>query len=265
MTLSRLGLLMTALAVAAPVATRAASHSNAEPPPAQVAGTPGSDPVTVNENDIADPPAKAGDPLLKPIVEQHPVVSSRQFPAVEFFVGYSYANLTLGSQSSLFAPAGHSFNGLQFDAKVNLREHIALLFDVAGQFSNSKIPDPLGYEPHMELDTTQFLAGPEFTLRTRNWNTFAHTLFGLTRTSLSELNGYTDCLYGLPGSPATGCPDYVNIAHRTNLAFGAGGGIERNWKKHFAFRLLQADYIPTRLDGKWQSHFRLGTGMIVKF
>jgi hypothetical protein len=107
------------------------------------------------------------------------------------------------------------------------------------------------------------LAGPEFTLRTRNWNTFAHTLFGLTRTSLSELNGYSCCSYGSYISVET--PNYVNVAHRTNLAFGVGGGIERNWKKHFAFRLLQADYIPTRLDGRWESHFRLGTGIILKF
>jgi hypothetical protein len=187
----------------------------------------------------------------------------QQFPRVEFFVGYSYANLNLGSQSSLFAPAGHSFNGAQFYAKLNLRKHIALLFDVSGEFSHSKNPDPLGYESHMQLDATQLLVGPEFTLRTRKFNILGHTLFGLTSMSLSELNGYTCCDAGVYAPVET--PNYVNLAHRTNLALGAGGGIERNWKKHFAFRLFQADYIPTRLDGKWESHFRLGTGMIVKF
>jgi hypothetical protein len=188
----------------------------------------------------------------------------RQFPRVEFFVGYSYANLSLGSQSSTFVPAGRSYNGGQFDAKFNLRKHIALLFDFAGESGTSKISDPLGYETHMQLDATQFLVGPEFTVRTRKFNAFVHTLFGLTRISLSELNGYTYS-YGGPYLPAVETPNYVNLAHRTNLALGAGGGIERNWKKHFAFRLFQADYIPARLGGKWESHFRLGTGMIVKF
>jgi hypothetical protein len=117
----------------------------------------------------------------------------------------------------------------------------------------------------MELETTQFLAGPEFTVRTRRWNTFAHALFGLAGTSLSELNGYTDCFYGLPAPAANGCRNYVNVAHRTNMAFGFGGGLERNWKKHLAFRLVDADYIPTRLDGKWEGQFRVGTGLIVKF
>jgi hypothetical protein len=177
-------------------------------------------------------------------------------------LGYSYANLNLGSQSSLFVPAGHSFNGGQLDAKLNLRKHVALLFDFAGQSGDSKIPDPLGFETHMQLDATQFLVGPEFTVRTRKFNAFAHTLFGLTRMSLSELNGYSSCASFDVVYP---CPSDVNLAHRTNLALGAGGGIDLNWKKHFAFRLLQADYIPTRLDGKWESHFRLGTGMIVKF
>jgi hypothetical protein len=179
----------------------------------------------------------------------------RQVPAVEFWVGYSYANVSLGSQSTLFAPAGRSFNGAQIDAKFNLRKHVALLLDEANQWGTSKIPDPLGYTAYMQLYTTQFLAGPEFTLRTRTFNAFAHTLFGLTRTTLNQPNGYT---YG-------GSLSYVGIAHRNNLAFGAGGGIERNWKRHFAFRLFQADYIPTRLDGKWESHFRVSTGMIVKF
>jgi hypothetical protein len=114
----------------------------------------------------------------------------RQFPAVEFWVGYSYANVSLGSQSTVFAPAGHSFNGAQIDAKFNLRKHIALLLDEANQWGSSKIPDTLGYTAYMQLYTTQFLAGPEFTLRARKFNAFAHTLVGLTRTTLNQPNGY---------------------------------------------------------------------------
>lgn len=235
MTLSRVGVLVIALALA-PLA-----RANADKSPDTL---------------------EIGEPPIKPIVEQHPVASPRQFPRVELFVGYSYANLNLGSQSSLFVPAGHSFSGMQFDAKFNQRKYLAWLFDVSGQWSHSRIPDPLGYETHMQLDSTQLLAGPEFTLRTHKLNIFGHALLGFTRMSLSELNGYTwDA--GVYAPVQT--PNYINLVHRTNLAFGAGGGIERNWKNHFAFRLLQADYIPTRLDKKWQSQLRLGTGMIVKF
>lgn len=235
MTLSRVGVLVIALALA-PLA-----RANADKSPDTL---------------------EIGEPPIKPIVEQHPVASPRQFPRVELFVGYSYANLNLGSQSSLFVPAGRSFSGMQFDAKFNQRKYLAWLFDVSGQWSHSRIPDPLGYETHMQLDSTQLLAGPEFTLRTHKLNIFGHALLGFTRMSLSELNGYTwDA--GVYAPVQT--PNYINLVHRTNLGFGAGGGIERNWKNHFAFRLLQADYIPTRLDKKWQSQLRLGTGMIVKF
>lgn len=114
----------------------------------------------------------------------------------------------------------------------------------------------------MQLDATQLLVGPEFTWRSPKFNLFTHILFGLTRMSLSELNGYS---YISTGLVAVQTPDFANVAHRTNLALGAGGGLERNWKKHFALRLFQADYIPTRLDGKWESHFRVGIGILVKF
>lgn len=255
MTLSRLEVLVIALVVAAPLGSWAATHSSDELPSAQVAGALGRDPVTAKEADIADSSAKAGDPVIKPIVEERPAAPPRQFPAVEFFVGYSYANLNLGSQSNVFVPAGRSYNGGEIDAKFNLRKNVALFFNFAQQSGNSKISDPLGFETHMELDATQFLAGPEFTLRTHKFNAFAHTLFGLTHTSLNVLNGYF----------CYDCSSYTSVATRTNLAFGAGGGIERNWRKHFAFRLFQADYIPTRLDGKWEGHFRIGTGLIMKF
>ena len=196
--------------------------------------------------------AEASDSVIKLTADQHLAAPPRQFPKLELSAGYSYANINLGPQSSLFAPANHSYNGMQLNAKFNLRSHLGLLFDLAGEAGHSTIPDSLGYETHLQLEETQFLAGPEFTLRAAKFNAFAHTLFGLTRTGLTQQVGsYAE--------------QKTDVAHRTNLAFGVGAGIERNWKRHFAFRLLQADYIPTRLDGKWESHFRLGTGLIVKF
>jgi len=191
---------------------------------------------------------------------------ARQFPVVEVYAGFSYANVNLGSQAGVFSPAGRNYSGGQLDTKLNLRKHIGLLFDFAEESGDSAIPGPFGYETHMKLDATQFLVGPEFTSHTQRFGIFAHTLIGLTRTSLNERIGtYTQTIQ-IYGAPLTvSYPDYVDLAHRTNLAFGAGGGIDRNWKRHFAVRLFQADYIPTRLDGKWESHFRIGTGILVKF
>jgi hypothetical protein len=190
--------------------------------------------------------------------QEGPIASRRQFQRAEVFVGFSYANLSLGSQSSVFAPVDRNYFGTQLAAKLNVRKSIGLRFDFGGQSGESTIPDPLGYETHMQLETTHFLAGPEFTLRTRKFNTFAHTLLGLTHTSLNQLNQSLNyCLYrAICDQP---------IIHRTNLALSAGGGIDRNWKKHFAIRLFEADYIPTRLSGKWKSHFRVGTGLMLKF
>jgi hypothetical protein len=183
-----------------------------------------------------------------------------QFPRGEVFAGFSYANVTLGSQSGLFAPAGPSYYGAQLSAKFNLGKNVGLLFDWGEQSGASTIADSFGYETHMQLEATQVLAGPEFTLRTRKFNAFAHTLVGLTHTSLNQ---ETSLACGNPGYPGL-VPCYQSIARRTNLALSVGGGLDRNWKKHFAIRLLEADYIPTRLSGKWEGHFRVGTGILVK-
>jgi len=162
----------------------------------------------------------------------------------------------------VFAPATPNYYGAQLDAKLNIRRSIGLLLDVAGQSAPSTIPGAFGYETRMQLSAKQFLFGPEFTLRTRRFNPFVHTLFGLTHTSLNDKVGYDlGFIYGV----AYESPVYAALAHRTNLALSAGAGLDRNWKKHFAFRLLQADYISTRLAGRWENHFRVSTGMLVKF
>jgi hypothetical protein len=50
-----------------------------------------------------------------------------------------------------------------------------------------------------------------------------------------------------------------------NLALGFGAGVDLNWKRRFAIRFVQADYIPARLAGHWESNFRLSTGIVFRF
>jgi opacity protein-like surface antigen len=207
----------------------------------------------------------AGSPIVFMVIFWLSVVQAnaqeavpRKFPVVEFYAGYSYANVSLGSQSAVFAPAGRSYNGVQFDTKLNVRRHLGLVLDLAQEIGHSTIADPIGHEAHMRIYTAQFLAGSELTLRTAKFNVFVDTLCGLTHTSLNVLSGYSFAGYA-------DSPDYSALADRTNLAFGAGGGIERNVNEHVALRVLDADYIPSRIDGQWESNIRVGTGVILKF
>lgn len=175
-------------------------------------------------------------------------------PSVQLFVGYSYADVALGSQTGVFAPAGSSYNGYQIDATLDLRHRTGLLVDFAQQTGRSTIPDPLGHEAYMTLYDTQLLIGPEFAMRSRKYDAFTHALIGLTRMSLNELKGYY-----------VDDPDFKSLATRTSLTLGGGGGIDRDWGDNLAVRLVQIDYIPNRLDGTWKAGLRLSTGIIFKF
>jgi hypothetical protein len=54
-----------------------------------------------------------------------------------------------------------------------------------------------------------------------------------------------------------------DIARRTNLAFALGGGLGIRWTCLLSVRPIQADYIPNRLWGTCENHYRLSSGVAV--
>ncbi len=187
-----------------------------------------------------------------------PVKTGRAFPKVEIFFGYAYANVNLGAEAAVFHPSGQNYNGVQSDLKMNLSKHVGLLMDLGGEYGSSTIRDPLGYEPKLNITHIQYLLGPEFATRRQKVDVFAHTLIGFTCASLNELKGYSPGVYA-------DYPDYVALVHSTSLAFGVGGGIEKNWRDFVAVRVIEVDYIPAHANGNWQSTIRAATGMTVRF
>ena len=200
----------------------------------------------------------AGLLVLHANAQERPPSSPRQFPRTEIFLGLSHVNLSLGSQSA-FIERRHYW-GVQVDAKINISEHIGFLFDLARQDTWCTVGDVACIPTHVEVGARQYLIGPEFTLRTHRFNTFVHALAGASRIAMTEQIAST---WGPAGEITPSST--VDLGSRTTLAFAAGGGIDLHLRRHFAFRLFQADYIPTRLDGKWQSHVRLATGLLVEF
>ncbi len=49
------------------------------------------------------------------------------------------------------------------------------------------------------------------------------------------------------------------------FAWGGGGGLDLNVGRHIAIRVMQADYLWTRLSTSWFNDFRLGLGIVFKF
>lgn len=194
---------------------------------------------------------------------------ARTFPRVEVPFGFSYLNATLGSESSLFAPAGHGYLGGHLDVKVNLNKNIGVLMDAVATDASTRLVPPSGHS--FSLGRNQLLFGPEVAFRRRRFNVFAHTLVGFASMDLSseQKNCVDVAIYTLssiclnPDGSTT--PGFVDVVRRRNLALSFGGGLDVNWKRHWALRLLQLDYMPARVDGGWVQGFAVGTGLILKF
>ncbi len=141
---------------------------------------------------------------------------AQEYPRWECFGGFSYANVGLGPQANLFGPVSKNYYGIHLGVNFNpYRNFSVVLTDLGIQTRGSRIPPPFRHSNN-EVDTSQWLFGPELKIRSRKANGFAHALVGVTNTRL-------------------------------------------------AIRVLQADYVPTRLGGKWQNDFRVSMGVVFRF
>jgi hypothetical protein len=174
---------------------------------------------------------------------------AQQYPRWETFTGFSYAHVNLGQQTATFQPTDKNYYGLEVNGSFNPRSYLRIILcdfsvQMGGTTTNAT---PL----RADVRTSQVLFGPEFVRRSRKSAVFAHTLVGLTNTRLVGRLGGIDVV-----------PD---LANRTSLAFGVGGGIDIKLIPMLSVRAFQADYIPTRLSGTWESQFRASSGIILTF
>lgn len=174
---------------------------------------------------------------------------SQQYPRWEAFTGFSYAHVNFGQQTATFLPTGQNYYGMHVNASFNPRSYLRIIlcdFGVQmGRTGANLFPE------HADLRTSQVLFGPEIVRRSGKSTAFAHALIGVTNTRLVSSIGGSDII-----------PD---VARRTNLAFGFGGGLDFQWTRLLAVRAVQADYVPTRLSGTWENSFRLSSGIVFTF
>lgn len=172
-------------------------------------------------------------------------VYSQQYPKWEGFTGFSYAHVNLGPDTVLFQPTDHNYYGMHVNGSFNPRKYLRILLcDFSVQLGGTTVnvaPE------HADVRTSQVLFGPEFVWRSGKTAVFGDTLVGLTNARLVSRLGASDIV-----------PDLIN---HTSLAFGVGGGIDFKMSRMFAIRAVQADYIPTRISGSWEHHFRMSAGV----
>lgn len=129
---------------------------------------------------------------------------------------------------------------------------LIILLDAGILYGHTKIPSPLGskFDANTGLESYQFLFGPEFAYRGRNVELFGHGLFGVNHTAL---------VWDI------GSDNNPTLIGRTHFALAAGGGLDVSIKDHLAYRVFQADYIPTLVNGRWKKNYRVSTGVVVRF
>lgn len=168
---------------------------------------------------------------------------AQEFPRVEVFGGYSYTNnevLLQNERSDL-----HGFN---INAAYNFNEHFGVVFDFAGHFGDENIPNPSANGPSfldIGVDNYTYMGGPRYTYRKfERFTPFAHALFGVQNTR------------------------WIG-ASETNFAYAVGGGLDVNINKHFAIRLVQAEFLGVNFDDSVDfgntTNFRYSSGIVFKF
>ena len=180
-------------------------------------------------------------------------VHSQERNYVDLFIGASYGKLALGSETALFAPRSRNFYGLEFSAKLNLHKNVGIiLLDAGILYGRTKIPSPLGsqFDANTSLQSYQFLFGPEGAYRHRKVELFGHGLFGANHTAV---------VWDI------GSNNNPTLIGRTHFALGAGVCLDVRFKEHLAYRVFQADYIPTLVSGRWEKNYRVNTGVVVRF
>jgi hypothetical protein len=120
--------------------------------------------------------------------------------------------------------------GWQVSISENPHRKVGLTADFGGQYKSIGGVTASAYE---------FLFGPRYTVRGKDLTGFVHGLIG--------------------GATVRGAGQSAS-----GFAMGFGGGFDANVNQHISIRILQADYIPTRIGGTWGHSFRLGAGVVVK-
>ncbi len=180
-------------------------------------------------------------------------------PKVELFLGYSYLRAvpTLAAGNRLVW-----LNGGSTSVAYNLNRHLGVVADF-GAYTNSEVRFTGAYAETVGVDNSNvavltYLVGPRFSFRrSERFTPFVQALFGGVHANRVVLS---DC--------ATNC---LLLPYETTFALTAGGGLDFNLRRHFAIRIVQAEYLMTRFtdstsgNSGTQNYVRLSSGIVFRF
>jgi hypothetical protein len=177
-----------------------------------------------------------------------PVLSQAQeAPRTEFFGGYSYMRTEEISPPRPAQPEDRDLNGYNVSGAVTIfKKYLSVKVDISGHFG-AVLPNI----PQLQIKQgrTLFLAGPQITFRkNERFQPFAHVLVGAVRLKVES--------------------DRVNVDGADTgfaMAFGGGVDVKTPLGKKVTVRLLQADYVRTKLEVATLGNLRVSAGIVLRF
>ena len=179
-------------------------------------------------------------------------------PRVEVFLGYSYVRavptLAVGNRVVWL-------NGGSASIAYNFNRHWGIVGDF-GDYTNSEIQFPGAYNATIDVNNANggvlsYLTGPQLSFRHERFTPFVQALFGGVHASEVDIANCTSSCILLPEE---------NV-----FALTAGGGVDVNIYRHFAIRIIQAEYMMTRFQNyntgttAMQNDMRLSAGVVFSF
>ncbi len=183
------------------------------------------------------------------------------YPRFELFLGYSYlrAMPSVPTDGNRFM----SLNGGSISLALNFNRYLGLVGDFGG-FDDSRLRISGTTGTAVDADSNgkayTYMIGPRISFRNHTRVTpFVQALFGDVHASKVVLN--------------SGCTDIGCTPLPSEDKFGltAGGGLDIRVHRHFAIRLIQAEYLMTRFENEdtgadgTQNDMRLSSGIVFRF
>jgi opacity protein-like surface antigen len=191
-----------------------------------------------------------------------------QFPRVELFAGYSFA------QAGFFN-SGHwaQLNGFNVSFGVNLTDHVGFVIDGSQYLGNSQINTnaPAPFQPCV----TNCPTGPTFNADTKEYNILFGLQFPFHRRE--RWTPFGEIMFGHDGVRGQALRNNItDTVVSSGLALLAGAGADYKINERFALR-FKADYLNTRTSfpaitqqtypppGRLkQDNFRMSVGVVIR-
>jgi outer membrane protein OmpA-like peptidoglycan-associated protein len=178
-------------------------------------------------------------------------------PRVELFLGYSYVRAipTLAAGNRL-----DWLNGGSASLAFNVNHSLGLVADF-GAYTNSQMRFTGAYTSTVNVNNANvaafsYLFGPRLSFRHGRVTPFVQALFGGLHANQVTLDGCKSSCSLLPS--------------QDTFAMTAGGGLDLRVHRHFAIRIIQAEYLMTRFNSYTtgnsgtQNDMRLSAGIVFR-